>query len=700
MNEHRECAFSKVNSMPVVASVLALALMGLVAVVEAASFPIDAWEQTVYYRYSFDAPTAAPATLRITAVDQYEVFFNGTSLGADADWTTMEQYAVELRANDNHLAVRVENRGQGNGSGLVIEVSSGEQTWISDTSALRQVWRWSGEPQSDGSWKTADLSEVEGWAPVQRGQLDRSGISGWADELGAEVIAGFPGGIEVGGAGGGLSLRTVDGENLALGQSSGRQEVFDGDPATAWNIEPDQLNTSARVDLGLRRLLSGVRVFTAGNNSDDFAQNSILGYAVEVSNDGFQWREIEARRDIVDFEQTEVSFTPLFSRYLRVVLIELDPLRRSQIAEIQVLGKGVAPTAAYVSPPLDLGLADQPKNFERFRWRGAVPEGTALGLQFRSSDDGNEWSPWSAEVAKGEAALSVPEPRTLLQYRVNFTTSFEDLAPRLDELVIEFTDEIPVSSARARVFPNRAVVGRDTTFNYALDLDFSAGNLGVKSLSIAMPSLAVVEEIVPPAGVEVAGTAVLGDALEVRFVEPWRQAGTLEVRFRARLLVNQFEFATRLFSPDATAALDAQEDTSPDPDSGAPRSWRVLAFDAEGSVLSAMRAQPPVFTPNGDGLNDDTVIEFTLSRVSLPQSLEVDILDLQGRLVRRLERVLLSGGQYLRPPAGHDAAASPGFWDGRDSSGALVAPGLYLVRLRAKLDLGELAEIRTVSVVY
>ena len=65
------------------------------------------------------------------------------------------------------------------------------------------------------------------------------------------------------------------------------------------------------------------------------------------------------------------------------------------------------------------------------------------------------------------------------------------------------------------------------------------------------------------------------------------------------------------------------------------RSWRVRATAIEGALLSLVRVQPPTFRPNGDGVNDGTVVEFALSRVSAPQRLEVEIYDVGGRRVRR-----------------------------------------------------------------
>ncbi len=232
-------------------------IVGLVLAVlspaAAAEWQVAQWDQTVYYRLTFNAAEATQAELRLTAVNEYEVFLNGDAVGSDGDWTTVEELAVELQGGANHLAVRVANWGQGTGSGLLVEVVASEQAWLSTTSGLQEVWRWSGDPQQGTDWLTAEVSEIAGWTTVQRGWLERHTLSGWDDTLGAEVIAGYPGGVDVGGDG--LSLRTVEGENLALSQSANRPEVFDGQAESVWTIEPDELNSFARVDLGIQRLL-------------------------------------------------------------------------------------------------------------------------------------------------------------------------------------------------------------------------------------------------------------------------------------------------------------------------------------------------------------------------------------------------------------------------------------------------------------
>jgi len=103
---------------------------------------------------------------------------------------------------------------------------------------------------------------------------------------------------------------------------------------------------------------------------------------------------------------------------------------------------------------------------------------------------------------------------------------------------------------------------------------------------------------------------------------------------------------------------------------------------------------PDVFTPNGDGVNDQASFHFKVIKVGDDSPVEVLIYDLSGRLVRRLvEQRGVSTGTY-----------GVG-WDGRDELGAVVAPGVYVVRLRVDTDtqgalVGAGEVLRTIAVTY
>ena len=110
-------------------------------------------------------------------------------------------------------------------------------------------------------------------------------------------------------------------------------------------------------------------------------------------------------------------------------------------------------------------------------------------------------------------------------------------------------------------------------------------------------------------------------------------------------------------------------------------------------ALSQVRAEPPVITPNGDGINDRTVIEFILSVVDRPRRVSIRIFDLGGRPVRDLSPPPVAAGAYLGPGA-------PGTWDGTDAAGRTVPPGLYLYRVEADLDTGNETRSGVVAVAY
>ena len=106
------------------------------------------------------------------------------------------------------------------------------------------------------------------------------------------------------------------------------------------------------------------------------------------------------------------------------------------------------------------------------------------------------------------------------------------------------------------------------------------------------------------------------------------------------------------------------------------------------SVLSDVAIAPPAFTPQGDGINDEAAITYTLFSVLDAVEVEVELLTLDGRRVRTLSGGVQGAGRHaLR-------------WDGRDDAGQMVAPGVYLARIGANIDRGKVVRFGTVAVAY
>ena len=97
-----------------------------------------------------------------------------------------------------------------------------------------------------------------------------------------------------------------------------------------------------------------------------------------------------------------------------------------------------------------------------------------------------------------------------------------------------------------------------------------------------------------------------------------------------------------------------------------------------------------VFTPNGDGINDELVVQFSLLKVLQERPLGVEFYDLSGRLVGRGLGAGLEGKVGLQEFR----------WNGRDASGALVPPGMYLCRIIVEADQGDSELMRIVNVAY
>ena len=68
--------------------------------------------------------------------------------------------------------------------------------------------------------------------------------------------------------------------------------------------------------------------------------------------------------------------------------------------------------------------------------------------------------------------------------------------------------------------------------------------------------------------------------------------------------------------------------------------------------------------------------------------MSVTVHDLGGRVVKEVYSGLDSSGRYQRA------------WDGTDSTGKLLAPGVYLVRLEIEADSGTEGKTAVVSLVY
>ena len=165
-----------------------------------------------------------------------------------------------------------------------------------------------------------------------------------------------------------------------------------------------------------------------------------------------------------------------------------------------------------------------------------------------------------------------------------------------------------------------------------------------------------------------------------------REGEIVELRFRSRIFLNGTTFAAEV----ANSAI--------------PESWqRVDPGDAleqiEGqgtsvftpivrNVFHSLDILPNPFTPNGDGINDRVRLVITVLNIDVPRSIEAHFYTLAGDALASVS-TLAKGGEHVLE------------WDGRDATGSLVPPGLYLCRIHLDSDSGSENDlVRVVSVAY
>ncbi len=324
------------------------------------------------------------------------------------------------------------------------------------------------------------------------------------------------------------------------------------------------------------------------------------------------------------------------------------------------------------------------------------------GLRASIKYDSDNWSSWSAPFVESGQPLSI-NSGSYLQLRITMeSASFDDWV-RLDSLWIEtaplLAGDVQGELARlddpqpARGF-TEVSLGEMTDFVYDLKADFETVDApGFDLLRIRtgnetrFKSLQLGEGRIETAPTEVTEEA---DGLLIRLPERITRLNNppLRVIFGTEV----FEFATNFQSE----VLDTKREVLPQPVVGADvgealstNSLRVLAVSGGSPrFVQDLSFSSPVFTPNGDGANDELIIRYVLFRLPSAVPVVLDVYRLDGRRVARVAAGLQdSGPQTLR-------------WDGRDASGALLPPGIYLTTIDLLSEFSATPQFRTVGIAY
>ncbi len=492
-----------------------------------------------------------------------------------------------------------------------------------------------------------------------------------------------------------LAVLRVDRETLETSLES----MVDGDRQTAFEVK--NINASGILvifDLGARFGVNLVRFFPRTSFPDDFMR----GYALFI-NDGIFGAEEVA--ESIDGLPTKNLFTQVDQqtgnsqdtvnvqfplRYVRYLLLQATDRSNWEIDEIEVFGQGFVPEADYLSQVFDF---NRPSLWGQLSWASeAVGRSgksrffirTRSGSSASPTSNPDAWSPWSAPYESSDTPILSPAPRRYFQFRLDFESDGLADGTGVDSLAFEFSDPV-AESIVGEIWPQDVPVGVDTTFTYLVRVE-DAGSFDRLEIDSSVPvrtvrSLHLDDQEVSDFTAEPHATG-----LTVTFP---RQSGSHDLRlvFDSAILRYETVFSGRL--------LDSEGDDLPqeveEGDAGAAFLGDDLSVRVpleRRAVVHRVAVAPNPFTPNGDGVNDQTTVSYDLLNLISDVPVSLKIYDLAGRQVVELPVESNQSGRHLVP------------WNGQNGRGETLPPGLYILQVEVETDSGTESRSSTIAIAY
>lgn len=483
-----------------------------------------------------------------------------------------------------------------------------------------------------------------------------------------------------------LALLPAD-KNIALGEIARddfglRVPLTDGEVdlvASEWiSNTPNVFGRFFTVDLGRNRAITRVRV-RPGQTALNQPEYFVRGYRIEAAkeNDPDIWRLLAEKRtnfnlqidtatdstwNVLDGEGESISRQ---GRHLRFTITRQDRSNWVALGDIEVFAEGFEVEATVEEEWSTTG----PVNVGRIRWEADLAEKTAFQLSARDGADDKEW----AEVRPLEngALFSASEPIDVLQLRAVLSTREPFSTPLWRNLEVEYDRRLVASRAVGAARPNTVTKGEEATITYSLALDVAAGDYGVDLVQLNGVALRVsevaVDGVVLGLGDDYTFSANVENAeTALTFINGTsvRRDAVVEISGSA-LFLNELT----TIRPKVGNSEQGQADNYINWQNGvedAFSSWSVRAIGDPGQLLGQIEVSARAFSPYLDGELD---FSFVVGNLTNPTDITLSIYSLDGN---RVQHLVQNGG----------ARAYQMSWDGRDESGRIVDPGLYLYEVR------------------
>ena len=383
-----------------------------------------------------------------------------------------------------------------------------------------------------------------------------------------------------------------------------------------------------------------------------------------------------------------------------VALAEGEGTVRAQV-EIRT-GRDDTPTAYF-------GFDDLGANVEvsKRQWDRLIPlesRGSTIAVGYRGPvvEDLENWSFWSLPQTESSQHPRMPWGR-YMQLRVKLETDGVWDFARLDSLQIEtaplladrilgevvLQEDLQPQGRRVEV-----TTGEMKQFVYEVGGEFSSDDrIGFDALRVLTPAEAEFGwlQMGDPL-VEVEPDSIVAEKNGFVLFLPRRLSPQgnrkLRIGLKAVLYSEAGEFGGEVYNRSEQTLLQKVEGGDVSEDLGSNQLRVIASALSQAGVLGEVTVGLGIFTPQGDGVNDQLSINYTLFRVRQASEVGVAIHAMDGRRIWQTQLGAKSAGRHRVE------------WDGRDEAGQLVPPGVYMVHVEVATDKGSEVIVRSVAVVY
>lgn len=387
-------------------------------------------------------------------------------------------------------------------------------------------------------------------------------------------------------------------------------------------------------------------------------------------------------------------------QFLRLTLDRMNPPNSTIISEVQIYGDGYVPSGTFVTK-VD-SFASSSANFGNISAYAKIPSGTNITFQMRTGTtkkvDSLHWSDWSSPIVFSSATealsgsrLSVSEPRRYFQWKVVLNSANLE-TPSIDSLHFTYQYSLVADSVYASVSPSEIPAFEKATLHYFIDAVISPANLGIDTIIIFTQSAAAIQNVLVNNSAVPFFAATFPDKLIVSFRNTIFTSSKIEIIFSTRLITST-KFKSEVISKAAAwnpQSVDYQKNAFGE-------AWSVSTTGISSTTLVNVRIDPNPFTPNGDGKNDQTIVDFAIANIVKTKSLRIAVYNLLGKKIRSLADLQTGVAPFYGDPRKGGKGI---LWDGKDDEGKVVLPGVYLMQISIDTDNGGEFITKTVVVSY